>query len=173
MFSIKQLYTLQELDWEISANNKSLADVRTRLEDDSVLVNAREELERLESRMAERGPVRQKAEREIRLLEEKQENLDKRLYGGGITSPRHLSAAEEEREFLQQQRASEENTLLELMVETDDLQTSAHASREDLARIEAERSVEEMQLTSDMERLTAELDRQGKARSKMAPTIPP
>ncbi|MDP6403288.1 MAG: C4-type zinc ribbon domain-containing protein [SAR202 cluster bacterium] len=104
---------------------------------------------------------------------EKQENLDKRLYGGGITSPRHLSAAEEEREFLQQQRASEENTLLELMVETDDLQTSANASRENLARVEAERSVEEVQLTSDLERLTAELESQGKARSKMAPTIPP
>ena len=49
MVSIKQLYDLQELDWELSASEKSLAEVRARLADDSALVSTKKRLERLES----------------------------------------------------------------------------------------------------------------------------
>ena len=75
MVSIKQLYDLQELDWELSASEKSLAEVRARLADDSALVSTKKRLERLESQLAERLSMRGQRESAIQQLEEKQRPL--------------------------------------------------------------------------------------------------
>ena len=173
MVSIKQLYDLQELDWELSASEKSLAEVRVRLADDSALVSAKRRLEQLESQLAERLSMRDQRESIIQQLGEKQKAVEGRLYGGAVTNARELTAIEEERLFIQGQRGEEEDNLLELMVEIEDLQPARDQTREQLAQLETERSAEYPKLLKAEERLTAELIELRQARADMTPQIPP
>jgi predicted nucleic acid-binding Zn-ribbon protein len=173
MVSIKQIYGLQELDWEIAANETALAEARAELADNSAVVSARSRLEQLESALAEKTPMRQRSERKVRELEEKLQAVDKRLYSGSVTNPKQFTAAEEERAFLQEQCSEEENTLLELMVEVDDLSSSIEQKKKDLEQIETQRSQDETRLLKDQGRLVAELTHQGEVRAGIIPTIPP
>ena len=173
MFQIKQLYDLQELDSQISAGEKSLAEVRARLADDSALVAARERLERLGAELEEKAPERRQVESAVQRLDEKLKTVENRLYGGSVTSARELSASEEERNFLQGQRSAEEDRLLELMVAIEDLQSAHNEAQEHLPRLEAERAKEHAELLDTEKRLTRELDALGRAHEDMTPQIPP
>ncbi len=71
MVSIKQLYDLQELDWEIAAAEESLAQVRARLADDSAVVTARKRLENTEAQLVGPTAARRHATIELEEVEEK------------------------------------------------------------------------------------------------------
>ena len=172
MFPTKRLYDLQEMDWQISAHEKSLAEVRVRLADDSALVSARKQIEELDTQLAERAPQGRQVERAVQELEDKLQEVEQRLYGGAITSPRELSALEEQRSFLQGQRGAEGDRLLELMVEIEDLQTARNEALEHLKQHEAQRGTEEPQLLQSEERLIGELNELRQARDNMTPLLP-
>ena len=173
MVSIRQLYDLQELDWELSASENSLVEVRAKLADDSALVSAKKSLEQLESQLAERLSMRSQRESAIQQLGEKKKAVEGRLYGGAVTNPRELSAIEEERVFIQAQLGEEEDNLLELMVEIEDLQTTHEQTRERLVHLETERSAEYPELLKAEDRLTTVLEELHQARADMTPQIPP
>ena len=172
MFSIKRLYELQTLDWEVASHEKSLAEVRARLADDSEMVSARNLLEGLESELTERVPSRRRAEVAVQQIEGKLRSVEDRLYGGSVTNPREFSASEDERNLLQIQRGDEENRLLELMVEIEEFQSSLNEARQHLSQLEAERKLEHAELLKTEERLTGQLDQLRLARDKMIPGIP-
>ena len=171
--SVKQLYDLQELDLKLAAAEKSLADVRARLADDSALTSAGEMVDRLRTRADEVGSRRRAVERSMEELGERRQAVESKLYGGEITNPKGLSAAEEEREFMLSQLREVEDKLLELMVETDDIQLERGRAEETLERLQAERPVEEAGLLETEQRLTGELDSLGKSREKIAPSVSP
>ena len=173
MVSIKRLYDLQELDWDIAAREKTLAEVILRLGDDPELTSAREQHERLESRLAERAPVRRQAEGDVQQLDDKLKAVEERLYGGVITNQRQLSAYEEERSYLGEQRSSEEEKLLELMVEVDELQAANNLADEFLKDLEDRRGDEYPKLLSDKERLLGELQELSRAREEMTGNLSP
>ena len=173
MVSIKRLYDLQEIDWEIAAREKSLAEVNLRLGDDPELTSARERLQQLESQLAERAPVRRQAEGTVQELDVKIKAVEERLYGGGITNQRQLSAYEEERSYLGEQRGSEEEKLLELMVEVDDLQTADNQTREQLKELEDRRADEHPKLLIEKEQLSGELEKLSGTREEMAGNFAP
>ena len=173
MVSIKRLYDLQELDWEIAAREKSLAEVNLRLSDDSELTSAREQLQHLKSQLAERAPLRRLAEGAVQELDVKMKAVEERLYGGAITNQRQLSAYEEERSYLGEQRSSEEEKLLELMVEVDDLQTANNQARKHLKGLEDGRADEHPKLLIEKKRLSGELEELSGTREEMAGNFAP
>ena len=170
--STKRLYDLQELDWELSADETSLADVRSRLEDDSELVAARARLEQLGSELDKRAPTRRDLELSLGALDERLQATQQRLYGGAVTNPRELAAFEEERTHLQTQRGVLEDQMLEVMVEIEDLQSSRNEAQERLARLEAERETEYAGLLVRQDALVAELEELRLAREEITPDIP-
>ena len=105
MQSVKQLYDLQELDSSIDALEKSVAEVRAKLADDSPLTSTRGRVESLEVRSKDLAAKRREEERTIAELQERLQRIESRLYGGAVTNPRELSAAQEEREFITRQLA--------------------------------------------------------------------
>lgn len=173
MFSIKRLYELQELDWNLSAHEKSLAEVRARLADDSALALTRERIERAEAQLAAQDPARRQVESVLQRLNDRLQAAEKRLYGGAITGPRELAASEEERKVILEQRSAEEDRLLELMVEIEDLQSARDEAQEELSRLEAQRAAEHPELLKEEERLADELGTLRRTREKLAPEIPP
>ena len=172
MFSLKLLYDLQQLDGEISSREAVVEDVRSKIADDSAVVSARLRLELIESQLEGPTAARRKMQDVVQQLEEKLQAVENRLYGGSITSPRELSAYEDERGLVQGHRSTNEEKLLELMVEVEELQSSRNEAREDLVRLETERGLELEDLLQQEERLVGELSEMRQARDATIPDIP-
>ena len=168
----KQLYDLQELDWKIADVDKRLAEVRARLEDDSELTATRLRLEELAARFEALTSDRRAAERGIAEHQENLQRVEARLYGGAVTNPKALSAAEEEREFIVSRLRVEEDGLLELMVESEDAESSRDAAQSALDRLEAERPAEKEELLNSEKQLMGELDAMGRSRGLITPALP-
>ena len=173
MYAVKQLFDLQQLDWKILDLEKSLAEVRARLADDSALTSANELLERLVAQLDDLTTRRRAVERTIAELQERLKIVESRLYGGAVTNPRELSAAEEERDFILRQQREEEDKLLEIMVEMEDVQSEQGQAIEALAKLEAETPAEKSDLLKQEERFASELTVLGQDRDRFVPTVPP
>lgn len=173
MFSLKRLYDLQELDWQIAARDKSLAEVRARLADESALASSRARLKGLEAQLAQRSSARQEVEFATQQLAARLQTVEQRLYGGSVTNPRELTAYGEEKEHLLRQRRIEEDRLLELMVETEELQSARDEAQRQLSRLESERKAEVAELLKAQERLAAQLARLHDTRKGMTAEVPP
>ena len=142
MPSIRDLYDLQQLDWDIQNREEELANIRARVADDSRRLTAKRHLDALESKLADLARPRRQAENNIEDIERRIADIDVRLYDGSVTNPRELEAYQEERANLSGNRGGEEDKLLELMIESDDTQALLDKAREIFKRIDDERSRE-------------------------------
>jgi len=171
MQTVKQLYDLQELDSNIHAVQNSVEEARAKLADDSPLISARSRVASLEGRSTDLAAKRREAERTIAELQERLQRIESRLYGGAVTNPRELSAAQEEREFTMRQLREGEDELLETMVEMEDVQSEQREAQEALARLESERPVQEADLLKEEERLISELAMLTEERDRITPLV--
>ena len=158
MFPVRQLYDLQQLDIEAASTEESLADVRARLADESALAATRHRISEFDGQLAELEPTRRQSERLIEETRERLESIESRLYGGVITNPRELAAAEEQRSFLHTQQTDQEDKLLELMMGIEETQTAREATTEELARAEAAREDERPGLKAKESRFELRLE---------------
>ena len=170
--SNKRLYDLQELDWALSADEASLEEVRARLEDESEINAARARLQKLTAELDKRAPLRRTLESSLARLEERLQVAEQRLYGGAVTNPRELSASEEERRLLQEQRGAEEDRMLDVMVEIEELQSSRDATQELLGRLETDREAEYADLLQRQDALVVRIDELRRGRQRITPEIP-
>ena len=172
MVTIRQLFDLQQLDWEIASRAKSLEETRFRLND----VTAIEAIRRRQAQIGQRLDVarteRRRREAAVSGLEQRLENLDRRIYGGFVTNPRELAAGEEERAFLQQQKSEEEDGLLEALVLSEDLEEGLSAASERIAAMESAREGERPGLLERESRLAGEVEELRRARGESAPLLP-
>ena len=173
MPSIRDLYDLQLLDWDIQKREEELADIRARAEDDSRRLNAKRQLDALETRLANLARPRRQAENNIQDIERRIAEIDVRLYDGSVTNPRELEAYQEERDNLSGNRGDEEDKLLELMIEADDTQELLDKAREIFERIDGERSRELETLKARHAQVSTELpdfrERRGELVSEQTP----
>ena len=170
--SNKRLYDLQELDWALSADEASLKEVRARLEDESEINAARARLQKLTAELDKRAPLRRTLESSLARLEERLQAAEQRLYGGAVTNPRELSASEEERRLLQEQRGAEEDRMLDVMVEIEELQSSRDATQDLLGRLETDREAEYADLLQRQDALVVSIDELRRGRQRITPEIP-
>lgn len=173
MPSLRDLYDLQQLDWDIQKREEELADIRVRVADDSRRLNAKRQLDALETRLADLARPRRQTENNIQDIERRIAAIDVRLYDGSVTNPRELEAYQEERANMSGNRADEEDKLLELMIETDDTQALLDKAREIFERIDGERSRELESLKARHAQVSSELpefkERRGELVSEQAP----
>ena len=93
-------------------------------------------------------------EGEIELLEQKIAREEKRLFSGGVSNPKELSALQAEVAMLKKQRGDMEDSLLEVMVQREQATAT-------LARLRAEQeqaTVDKARLTKEVAALTQEID---------------
>ena len=175
MPSIRDLYDLQLLDWDIQKREEELADIRAKLADDSKRQVARRQLDALENKMAEIARPRRQTENNIEDIERRIAEIEARLYDGSVTNPRELEAYQEERANLAANRGEAEDRLLELMIESDDTQALLDKAKEVFERIDGERSREIADLRSRHAHVSAELpdfiERRGELVSEQPPMI--
>ena len=157
MRSVRELYELQILDWEILNLETELAEARAKLADDSARLRAKRELDALNARIAELAAPRRRSEREIERIDERVASIDARLYGGAIVNPRELEAHQAERASLLRNKSAEEDAVLELMVETEETEERRDAAQAAFESVHAARSREVAELTARGRELSAQL----------------
>lgn len=171
-YPIKRLHDLQELDRKIQAREKALAEARAWLADESALAAARQRLQLAEARLSERMGYRRDLELALQQLREKLSGVEQKLYGGGVTNPRELTALNDEHAMLQRQLGEQEEKLLEAMVQVEEAQAAREQSRELAARLEGERNALRLELQGQMETLDAELAVLRRERSTLTHQVP-
>ncbi len=170
--AIRRLFDLQELDLQAASDEQSLADVRTALSDDSEVKSLNALIEGAASGLSESSDARRQVESEVQRLNERLAAAEQRLYGGGVTNARELSASEEERSAILVQRAVEEDKLLEIMVGIEELESTRDSAQTKLTDLETRRIEDRPKLHAEEERLVGEVDRLREAREAMLPEFP-
>ncbi len=173
MRSVKQLYDLQLLDWEIQKRKEELSRIRAILADDSRRQNAHRRLTALQRKLDGLGPPRRQAQSAIDQIEQRVANIDQRMYSGAVTNPRELEAYQDERAMLVRNQGVEEDRLLDLMVEAEDTQQSRDEAQEVFDKIHGERSAEVAELGARDEELASDLPALKQRRSAMATEFSP
>ena len=170
--SIRRLFDLQELDLQAASYEKSLAEVRATLSDDSAVTAAQALREKAESQLSDETAARRQIESAVQQLNERLQAAERRLYGGGVTKARELSASEEERAAILAERTEVEDKLLGLMVGIDELEAMRDGAQGELAQLETQRIEDHPRLREEEQGLVMEVDRLRQARESMLPELP-
>ena len=173
MRTVKELYDLQLLDWEIQQCEEELSEVQSRIADDSNRIRAHLRLTALEAKLGELGPARRQSERAIEEIERRITNLDTRMYDGSVTNPREFEALQEERANQVRNQGEEEDRLLEFMVEMEDTEELRDRAKAVFEQINEERSSELNTLETRREELTSEMPGLQEQRQEMSTEYPP
>jgi uncharacterized protein len=172
------LLELQIIDSEIDRLNSEL----TGLEERRVLeakLKEIESLEKLDSHQAQLWKTEKaqekKVEDSIKDLTAKIEREEKRLYGGGIQSPKELVGIEQELASLKPRREADETVWLEKTERLEELSRNRAVLDERLQRVRAEaeaaRSVYEARAAEIQDRLTGARSRRDEAVKLVSPDI--
>lgn len=102
------------------------------------------------------GREQARIEGEIRLVEAKTTKEDKRLFSGSVANPKELSALQAEVEMLKRKRASAEDSLLEVMVQRDDV----HGTQQRLTTEREQHAAEAEKLSATIASLLSDIDAQ-------------
>ena len=158
MTELRQLYELQELDFQIDDLEKDLAGIETQLADDSVLAEAKRRVALLETYSDQLAARRRAVDRAIADLQTRLGRTQERLYSGSITSVKEMEAAEEERATTEKGIAEHEDRLLEVMVKTEEVDETLAKGRQVVKRLEDQRNMDVAALTVKAEETRASLD---------------
>ena len=173
MRTVRELYDLQLLDWEIQQLEEELSEVQGRIADDSKRIQAHQRLSALESKLGELVPARRQSERAIEVIEGRIANLDTRMYDGSVTNPREFEALQEERANQVRNQGDEEDRLLEFMVEIEETEELRDRAKAVFDQIDTERRSELGTLSARQEELTSELPGLHSQRQEMSTEYPP
>ena len=173
MRTVKELYDLQLLDWEIQQREEELSEVQSSISDDSRRIQAHQRLSALEARLGELGPATRQSERAVQEIEQRISNLDNRMYDGSVTNPREFEALQEERANQVRNQGDEEDRLLEFMVEIEETEEVRDRARAVFEQIDAERRRELGTLSARQDELTSDLPDLREQRQEMSTEYPP
>lgn len=133
------LAALQQVDTEIDAARKRLAELEALLADHSALDALAEGVRRAEAEAAaKRGQVHDR-ELELKTLETRIGEIDKRLYGGRIQNPKELENLDREVRMFRENQGRLEESVLQLLELGERADVEALAKRNQLEMAQAER----------------------------------
>ena len=157
MTTARQLYELQECDWQIDRSQADLASVEERLHDDSALVRARKEAAEQAENLRQMRKQHTTQNLEVHDLQEKIKALEGRLYSGVVKNPRELESLENEIHYTKERAGQAEEALLTVMINLDELEGWAAKSTSDLSQMETEWESNQATLSQDKATLTEQL----------------
>lgn len=173
MFVTRQLYDLQLLDWDIQERERSVAELRDLMADDSQRINAEQNLKNIEAKITGLTTPKSQNESSIKCVETQIANIEKRIYSGLVTNPRELEAFEEEKASLLHQHSEMSELLLEVMVELEDLQTEEIKATETYQSINTKREGKLTEYKSKEQTLNKELPTFYDRRDELISAYPP
>ncbi|MBM3943088.1 MAG: hypothetical protein FJ316_09230 [SAR202 cluster bacterium] len=173
MTTVKQLYSLQELDQALDRVLAQKAEVEqeldSRLELEQVETALKSEREGLEEAQRQR----QALQLEVGSMRERSGQLDARLYGGDITNPRELPSLDEESKRAKEQLQQQETALQALSDRAQAHQAKCTALEQELATAQTAWQQRQDQLKGMLDKLATEQANLAAGRARMAAGLAP
>lgn len=154
MTTIKQLYSLQEVDLALDEVHSRIAEVEQELEGRLSLGRIEEALEQARGRLQEIQASHREAQGEAARLRDRVNYLEGQLYGGDIVNPRELETLQLEVNNTRHQFEQQDVRLLELSLQAEDTRNRIETLERDLADTQAAWETRQTELWIQLEELT-------------------
>lgn len=154
MTTIKQLYSLQEVDLALDEVHSRIAEVEQELEGRLSLGRIEEALEQARGRLQEIQASHREAQGEAARLRDRVNYLEGQLYGGDIVNPRELETLQLEVNNTRHQFEQQDVRLLELSLQAEDTRNRIETLERDLAETQAAWDTRQTELWIQLEELT-------------------
>jgi len=170
---VKQLYQLQQIDVQITADEQALEKILSQLDESPEVVEARDNLISAQEKLAELKKQQRAAEIEVDSLAAKMKVSQEELYSGRIKNSKELSSLQHEVELMKAKRDKLETDALELMDEVEKAEAGKTAFSVKLKELEDEEETLQKKLSADIEELQVKLSENRKQRQQLAAQIDP
>ena len=168
MTSIKQLYSLQELDLALDSIEKEKARAERELESRLSLGELEKGLEQERERLQEGQRQEPLQQLEVASLRERVAHLDGYLYSGASTNPRELEGLEQEAANIRSQADRLDERLVELSLRNEEGQSKIQSLEQKLLETRDIWESRQAELTAQVARLTTETEGLTSQRSELA-----
>lgn len=173
MVNLRQLYDLQELDWEMGRFQAEITLVEARLQDQSALLKVRAEVAEGEEKLHQLRRQQVSQSQAAQEWQSKARSLEQRLYGGSIRNPREMESLQAELQFAKTHAREEEDNLLNLMIALEEREERLARSRQDLVHAEQLWTETQAALTQQQATLTQRLQTLQAKRHQVTSSIAP
>ena len=153
------LMRLQRIDTEIDAQRAALGEIERALAEDGGLASARAAQAAASARLAAANNELRSLEAEARALDDKVAEVERTLYGGGVSNPKELVDLQEELASIKRRRATLEDSVLAAMVDTEAQEQIEREAQASTARLTASLSAAQSGLAADRARIESVLQR--------------
>ena len=169
----RELLELQEVDGDLAARSARLTEIDALLGDDSALRAVARRLRREQAEVDAGLSRQQELDAAVAGFTEKVNAAETKLYAGVIMNPRELRDLQADVEMLKRQRWTQEEALLETLVELDLARSSRDASAQQLETLKESWKAEQQSLAAEQERLRAETAALVERRGGLVARTPP
>lgn len=173
MIQASELYRLQEIDLSVHQKHKRLEEISAQLTDNKALRDAQELVANQQKTL---GPLQvsvRKLEQEIQVNTLKIRETDEALYSGRVKNPKELQDMQHEIQSLRKRNQELEDTLLETMIEVDNVTEILDTYTKQLDTIRAQFELANQNLIEEQKRLKSEGSALLKTREQLLPLIDP
>ena len=125
-----RLYQLQTIELQLGEQRRSLQKTTARLDHNDELSSAETDLSAVEARLTAAQKHQRQLEWEVEDLQAKIKGLNDKLYSGSVRNPKELLNLEQDVQSVKKHLAGKEASLLELMGDTESIQTEAETLRQ-------------------------------------------
>ena len=168
MTTIKQLYSLQEVDLSLDEVNGRIAEVERELESRLSLGQLEESLAETRNRLQETQSDHRDLQQDATRLRDRVNYLEGQLYGGEIVNPRELETLQLEVNNTRHQLEQVDVRLLELSLQAEDAHSRIADQEQQLTETQSAWETRQVQLWDELEGLTKRQESLDQERKVMA-----
>ena len=168
MTTIKQLYSLQEVDLSLDEVNGRISEVERELESRLSLGHLEESLAETRNRLQETQSDHRDLQQDATRLRDRVNYLEGQLYGGEIVNPRELETLQLEVNNTRHQLEQVDVRLLELSLQAEDAHSRIADQEQQLAETQSAWETRQVQLWDELEGLTKRQESLDQERKVMA-----
>ena len=170
---MEAIIRLQNIDMELEAINKRLAEIAVERKDQSRVDRVRKILQKRRANVDQAHKAQDELEFELDGVERKLKETQARLYGGQIQNPRELQDFQAEAKALRRRKAQLEDQLLEVMINREEAEAQAQAAEAEHQEIKAQWEARQAALVAEKTTLYDRGTALSKEKEVLIPNIPP
>lgn len=168
MTTVKQLYSLQEVDLDLDGVNGRIAEVERELEGRLSLGKIEEDLEQARENLQTIQTAHRELQQEAESQRERSTTLDNQLYSGELENPRDLEALQLEANNARHLLEQMDVRLLELSLQAEDARSGIAALEQSLSDTQTAWDTRQAELWQQLEELTDRQEALTKDRNQLA-----
>lgn len=173
MTTVRQLFSLQELDLDLDRILSQITEAEQALEKAPDFNALESTLEEEGLRLPDIRQLHRAQELELESNRERLARLDEQLYGGAITSPRELESLQQEASSVRHQVESKDAEQIELSIQAEESQERLNTLETELAEGRTTWEARHAELTEQISGLSAERDHVTDKRVELAASLEP